>query len=224
MTTLNRAYTLKQKCLESEITLHNQLTKDDNEVKSVHIKVEPLFDLESNSNLFEEFIKEKTEYVNLEPEVEELQKDSISEEIPQKRKYKKRKPLQPKYKFNCDHCEEKFRKLGEYDHHMESVHNHTYICNECGAEYKTRKAYNTHMMIHNLTTNRPHECNVCGKKFAQTYSLKLHMYTHTGEVKYLCGICGKGTLQKDVLKVRYFFSVPLILNNILKFYINRNIC
>ena len=48
-----------------------------------------------------------------------------------------------------------------------------------------------------------HECNVCEKRFRDSYNLKKHVHIHTNEKPYECDVCEKrfresGNLQKHV--------------------------
>ena len=65
----------------------------------------------------------------------------------------------------------------------------TYECDVC--EKRFRDSYNlkTHKRIH--TNEKPYECDVCEKRFARTYSLKVHARIHTNERPYECDVCEK---------------------------------
>jgi KRAB domain-containing zinc finger protein len=41
------------------------------------------------------------------------------------------------------------------------------------------------------TGNKPHECDVCNKRFYQIGNLKIHKRTHTGEKPHECDVCNK---------------------------------
>ena len=45
------------------------------------------------------------------------------------------------------------------------------------------------MLTH--TKIKPHECDICKKKFSTRSSLVRHFRTHLGEQSYGCGKCGK---------------------------------
>ncbi|KAG5893694.1 hypothetical protein JTB14_017803 [Gonioctena quinquepunctata] len=46
---------------------------------------------------------------------------------------------------------------------------------------------------------KPHSCEACGKKFASSSSLKVHMRSHTGDKPYICKVCNRGFAQSSSL-------------------------
>ena len=49
------------------------------------------------------------------------------------------------------------------------------------------------------TNDRLHVCKICGQKFDQKYSLKVHICCHREEKPYECTVCGKGFTNKSIL-------------------------
>ncbi|KAH8928126.1 hypothetical protein BT69DRAFT_1193457, partial [Atractiella rhizophila] len=37
-----------------------------------------------------------------------------------------------------------------------------------------------------------YQCRYCDKRFARPSSLKIHVFSHTGEKPFKCNICGRG--------------------------------
>ncbi|XP_011136539.1 zinc finger protein 184 isoform X2 [Harpegnathos saltator] len=64
-----------------------------------------------------------------------------------------------------------------------------YQCQHCGRRFTRPHEKVKHERIH--TGEKPHACEVCGKTFRVSYCLTLHMRTHTGVRPYTCQHCGK---------------------------------
>ncbi|XP_015439093.1 PREDICTED: zinc finger protein 329-like [Dufourea novaeangliae] len=64
-----------------------------------------------------------------------------------------------------------------------------YQCQHCGRRFTRPHEKVKHERIH--TGEKPHACEVCGKTFRVSYCLTLHMRTHTGVRPYGCQHCGK---------------------------------
>ena len=62
-------------------------------------------------------------------------------------------------------------------------------CNECGRSFAQKHHLLGHMRTH--TGERPYQCRYCGKSFSQRGCLQVHMRIHTGEKPYKCSTCGK---------------------------------
>uniref|UniRef100_A0A8C5HMW7 C2H2-type domain-containing protein n=1 Tax=Gouania willdenowi TaxID=441366 RepID=A0A8C5HMW7_GOUWI len=73
--------------------------------------------------------------------------------------------------------------------------NTPFSCDVCGKRFNQSSSLKQHTKYHNM--KKKHSCETCGKCFITTTSLKEHMRTHTGEKPYSCQICGKCFIRKN---------------------------
>ncbi|XP_049944868.1 zinc finger protein 418-like isoform X3 [Schistocerca serialis cubense] len=71
-------------------------------------------------------------------------------------------------------------------------------CDVCGKSFNRSNSLKVHELIH--TGKRPHECHVCGKSFTQSSNLKRHELIHTGKRPHECSVCGKSFILLGSLK------------------------
>ncbi|KAM4696155.1 uncharacterized protein WCC33_014896 [Rhinophrynus dorsalis] len=70
-------------------------------------------------------------------------------------------------------------------------------CNVCGKRFDYRSRLISHLRTH--TGERPHRCNECGKYLTSKSKLIIHQRTHTGEKPYTCTECGRQFISRPYL-------------------------
>lgn len=73
-------------------------------------------------------------------------------------------------------------------------------CNICGKKFHQMNQLRQHKIIHKPEEERPFSCYVCGKKFNRLHHLKLHVMVHMGQSPHTCEICGRTCNQQSDLK------------------------
>ncbi|XP_013194549.1 zinc finger protein 665 isoform X1 [Amyelois transitella] len=118
-----------------------------------------------------------------------------------------RKEHASEIEYACEICQQRFKKKYGLNRHLatheknkerkiKAVENASDVCNVCGIEVK-RCHYKQHMIRH--TGEKPYECNLCGKRFTQSGSLKAHLRRHTGIKRFQCDVCQHGFYEKNNL-------------------------
>ncbi|XP_065363948.1 transcription factor grauzone-like isoform X5 [Calliphora vicina] len=108
--------------------------------------------------------------------------------------------------YECEHCSKRIRNYNLFKKHMRS-HNkdqevECHICNKrfCSEINLTRHIHNIHKYI------KYHICDVCGQKYKNKESFKLHYAQHQGiiEPAAQCSICQKWLKNKNTLRLHRF--------------------
>ena len=77
-------------------------------------------------------------------------------------------------------------------------------CQLCHMMFNDHSALSTHYDTAHAagpSTERRHECELCGKKFTEKGNMKKHLSTVHSDVKsFQCGVCSKTFTQKGNLK------------------------
>ncbi|XP_077410001.1 zinc finger Y-chromosomal protein 1-like [Vanacampus margaritifer] len=111
----------------------------------------------------------------------------------------------------CDLCPKAYMRTNDLEHHKLTVHQDggvggtrrrrrsgSLLCHFCGKEMKFRSQLATHLLTH--TDERPHLCDVCGRKFCRSYQLERHkLLVHPDgasaaedeDGSLQCHVCGK---------------------------------
>jgi KRAB domain-containing zinc finger protein len=88
--------------------------------------------------------------------------------------YHMRSAHNPNKPYKCDQCEKTFKAKDELSQHIRNKHDVITEIEDDGIKLvKLTKKGRT-------TTKKLHGCPYCGKCFAQSFNLKLHINTHTG--------------------------------------------
>lgn len=64
------------------------------------------------------------------------------------------------------------------------------IVPDCEKFFRSTSEVKRHVLYHH-TTDRPYQCDVCGKGFVRKCFLNAHAKIHSGEKPFVCHICGK---------------------------------
>jgi len=123
-------------------------------------------------------------------------------------------------RYACDLCGQSFERRTELDSHMAMKHvnqpaKSVVRCSTCHKECSSLRDFNTHLeespdcaavdvqsRVIFVSSNsgeinyRPFLCDICGKNFSTSLSLRMHHKLHTGERPFACGTCGKSFVQK----------------------------
>ncbi|KAK6644740.1 hypothetical protein RUM43_001009 [Polyplax serrata] len=99
--------------------------------------------------------------------------------------------------LNCFVCKEQFSTYLELKEHLAKVHKDVSdapFCEICGKNFTCTNSLKRHMAVH--TGFKPYKCKICERKFSQGSILKRHILTHENQKPFSCHICQKSYTQK----------------------------
>ena len=100
-------------------------------------------------------------------------------------------------RYKCQFCDKRFYRTNHLKSHsmthskdslelLEFVESKKVDCSDCGKTLRDQQCLKSHIInIH--TSEKPHKCEECGKKFKMGPNLTVHKLTHTG--RYSCDNC-----------------------------------
>ena len=134
---------------------------------------------------------------------------------------------------NCNLCGSTFGCRTDLDQHMASRHvnqpaGSIVKCSTCHRECLSLAEFNAHLkestdcaqsrvivvssgVIGGYPNYQPFLCDICGKHFSTSLSLRMHHKLHTGERPFACGTCGKsfvGKMQLATHEMRHLGIKP----------------
>ena len=115
----------------------------------------------------------------------------------------------------CDYCGFAFRtKTQMVIHKRRHTGEKPYLCNKCGYTAATSTAMKYHLSTHE-DPNRPrvieqHECPVCHKILARSYTLKMHLKLHDDYKPHRCHYCSRAFAQKGSLNTHMAIHVESV--------------
>ena len=117
----------------------------------------------------------------------------------------KRKHSPEENNFNCDSCNSSFRTKTGLSIHIKFKHEKPikiFRCATCGHEFKDNCGLKSHLRTHLPDEERlAFECEICGKRMVNKFSLKYHISTiHEMAKNYFCYLCGRGFGNKSNLR------------------------
>jgi uncharacterized Zn-finger protein len=118
---------------------------------------------------------------------------------------KERKPaVAAAARYHCPDCKKSYSTYSGLVKHQQFhclTGNETKVpkivsCDECGKVYASTGALKMHIRTHTL----PCKCHLCGKAFSRPWLLQGHIRTHTGEKPFSCNHCHRAFADRSNLR------------------------
>ncbi|KAK5646470.1 hypothetical protein RI129_004934 [Pyrocoelia pectoralis] len=100
----------------------------------------------------------------------------------------------------CHICEKNFGCKGQLTRHLKTHTGiRTHACQVCGKSYMESGSLRQHFLSKHSDRKKPYDCPECNQGFDLRSTLIRHIRTHTGEKPFGCEICSKFYPSKSYL-------------------------
>lgn len=108
-------------------------------------------------------------------------------------------------RLECPTCFKFFKDHEKMVKHHKQIHENAkikqdHVCPKCGKNFSSRAAVSDHERA-NCGQNPIYPCEICGKRYNTSSSLKNHYSLHSDELPYSCQYCGKCYRTRGQVKV-----------------------
>ncbi|XP_055542785.1 zinc finger protein 675-like [Wyeomyia smithii] len=101
---------------------------------------------------------------------------------------------------SCTICGRKCKTQGIYKTHISYHEAPKLPCEICGKLMRNKRSMWKHLKSHENPEDRKHVCDICNKRFAVAYTLRVHKRIHTKEKPFACERCEKRFQYNCLLK------------------------
>lgn len=93
--------------------------------------------------------------------------------------------------FKCSECSSSFQTSSQRLGHIRRTHIRVrkHLCDLCGKKFKDSRTLREHSGTHSGV--KPYSCPVCSRGFSKRAAMFVHIRQHTGEKPYVCDQCGQ---------------------------------
>lgn len=109
--------------------------------------------------------------------------------------YREEHTKRRKAALRCQVCEKRLDRNLYPNIRTQLEYNNTFTCRTCGYTFLDSFQFDEHNRIVHVKT-KPHQCNICAKRFTQLGGLQQHMRMHSGIRPFVCKFCNKAFTQK----------------------------
>lgn len=103
--------------------------------------------------------------------------------------------------YKCHYCNKVFNKqcyLTQHNNYFHSEIQKAFKCTLCGKRFADEETCKVHIDKHSRS-NKPHTCTECPKSYHYKSDLRRHKYQHSGLKPYSCEVCKMSFVRRDHL-------------------------
>ncbi|KAK6635362.1 hypothetical protein RUM44_000613 [Polyplax serrata] len=110
-------------------------------------------------------------------------------------------PYEPQTLLNCEYCSKAFTQKRTLNAHLTTHRKQEYLCPVCGKRFSYKSSLVSHQTIHQKLP-KSHSCSQCNAAFTTLRSLRRHYFTHYNyrDKEFICELCGKRFAYSMTLK------------------------